>query len=231
MLFSELLAIAMPFLSSKVFYDSVLREGQPLYGQVLFVASLVALTGLLSALSMMLYGILISKLNMQAMHDLRVSAFSSMQRLSLGFFISKRTGSLMTRIDNDVDSICWFFADVVPQTLAKSVTARHHQHYIFNHAGLCWPCWRFPPRLWSFYVFSNKFQVKYFRPPRGHAQTQQHGGNALSSASSRRSRARSVKKNGSAASTATCGAPIWSATFSLPKPTPPSTIPTSLPAR
>ncbi len=164
-LFSELLAIAIPFLSSKVFYDNVLREGQPLYGQVLYVVALIALTGLLSALSMMLYGILLSKLNMQAMHDLRVSAFSSMQRLSLGFFISKRTGSLMTRIDNDVDSICWFFADVVPQTLAKSVTLLGTFSIMFSiHAGLTLAVLAVSAAFMGvLYVFSNKFQVKYFR--------------------------------------------------------------------
>ena len=54
-------------------------------------------------------------------HRLRVKIFSSMQRLSLDFFTSKQTGSLMSRVDRDSQNIYWFFTDIVPYGLTNVV--------------------------------------------------------------------------------------------------------------
>jgi multidrug ABC transporter, permease/ATP-binding protein len=66
-------------------------------------------------------GIITSKVVPVVTHRLRVKIFSSMQRLSLDFFTSKQTGSLMSRVDRDSQNIYWFFTDIVPYGLTNVV--------------------------------------------------------------------------------------------------------------
>ncbi|MCL2531092.1 MAG: ABC transporter ATP-binding protein/permease [Oscillospiraceae bacterium] len=51
------------------------------------------------------------------MYKLKLKIFEAMQRLSVGFYSSKQTGSLMERMTRDSMSIHWFFVDGVPFTI------------------------------------------------------------------------------------------------------------------
>ena len=45
-----------------------------------------------------------------------------MQRLSMNFFVSKATGTLMTRIDDDADWLYFFFVDLIPYYIVSVLT-------------------------------------------------------------------------------------------------------------
>lgn len=85
----------------KMLYDDVLSEGGSLHGQILFVILVMAAFSLLSTGFSMIYGVIISRITPQVIHKLRTDIFASMQKLSLSFFTTKQTGSLMGRVDRD----------------------------------------------------------------------------------------------------------------------------------
>ncbi|MBQ4626302.1 MAG: ABC transporter ATP-binding protein, partial [Clostridia bacterium] len=50
-------------------------------------------------------------------YDIKVKIFNAMQRLSVNFYSSKQTGSLMERVIRDANNIYWFFIDGVPMII------------------------------------------------------------------------------------------------------------------
>lgn len=55
-------------------------------------------------------------------YDIKVKIFAAMQRLSLSFYSSKQTGSLMERVSRDTNNIYWFFIDGIPSIIIDSAT-------------------------------------------------------------------------------------------------------------
>jgi len=47
-------------------------------------------------------------------YDLKMRIFEAMQKLSVNFYTSKRTGQLMNRVVSDASNIYWFFVDGLP---------------------------------------------------------------------------------------------------------------------
>ena len=54
--------------------------------------------------------------------DIKVKIFAAMQRLSVGFYSSKQTGSLMERVTRDSNNIYWFFVDGLPYVITNVIT-------------------------------------------------------------------------------------------------------------
>lgn len=98
---SVALGLIAPYFGTKMLYDDVLTEGGSLHGQILFVILVMAAFSLLSTGFSMIYGVIISRITPQVIHKLRTDIFASMQKLSLSFFTTKQTGSLMGRVDRD----------------------------------------------------------------------------------------------------------------------------------
>ena len=118
---SVALGLIAPYFGTKMLYDDVLSEGGSLHGQMLFVILVMAAFSLLSTGFSMIYGVIISRITPQVIHKLRTDIFASMQKLSLSFFTTKQTGSLMSRVDRDSQNIYWFFTDIVPYGLTNVV--------------------------------------------------------------------------------------------------------------
>ncbi len=55
-------------------------------------------------------------------YDIKVKIFKAMQRLSVGFYSSKQTGSLMDRVMRDANNIYWFFVDGIPGIITEMTT-------------------------------------------------------------------------------------------------------------
>ncbi len=123
---SSALTLIVPLFSSQMFYDQVLTppgDGVGKYYGMLWQMVLAVFSiKLVSTIFSSFYGIIVSKISCKVLHNLRVKIFSSMQRLSVSFFASKTTGTLMTRIDDDADWLYWFFVDLVPMYLVSGLT-------------------------------------------------------------------------------------------------------------
>ena len=120
-LLSNLFAVISPWFGSKLLYDDVLTVGGKYYGQVLFVILLMFATDILGKLTGIVSGVVTAKVVPKVTHQLRTKIFSSMQNLSLQFFTSKQTGSLMSRVDRDSNNVYNFFVDIVPYGVANIV--------------------------------------------------------------------------------------------------------------
>ena len=118
---SVALGLIAPYFGTKMLYDDVLAEGGSLHGQILFVILVMAAFSLLSTGFSMIYGVIISRITPQVIHKLRTDIFASMQKLSLSFFTTKQTGSLMGRVDRDSFDVYGFFVDIVPQFIANMI--------------------------------------------------------------------------------------------------------------
>ncbi|MEG0457069.1 MAG: ABC transporter transmembrane domain-containing protein, partial [Oscillospiraceae bacterium] len=121
LIFSSIIAIVSPLITEKMLYDDVLTLGGKFYGQILFIVILIVILGLVNILTTMAFNVLTVKITPKVTHDLRMNIFSSLQNLSIGFFTSKQTGTLMSRILNDSENIYWFFIDVIPYTIINFI--------------------------------------------------------------------------------------------------------------
>lgn len=111
---SSALRVVSPILGGRILYDEVLTPGGRYFGQIGPVVLLIFLTQLLALVISIAYGRINSTMTAQVIFDLKTEVFAAMQRLSLRFFSSRQTGSLMTRVNHDAMHLQYFFHDGVP---------------------------------------------------------------------------------------------------------------------
>ncbi len=118
---SNIFAVISPWFGSKLLYDDVLNPEGRYYGKVLMVVMIMLATDILGKITGLISGIITAKVVPTVTHNLRTKIYSSMQKLSLQFFTSKQTGSLMSRVDRDSNNVYNFFCDIVPYGIANVI--------------------------------------------------------------------------------------------------------------
>ena len=114
-------ALLAPYLSSGFFYDEVLDESGSFYGMILPVIGILILTRVITQLATMVNNYITSIISAKIVYDLKKVIFTSIERLSLGFFSGRQTGGLMTQVNNDASTIYQFFCDGVPYFMVNVV--------------------------------------------------------------------------------------------------------------
>ena len=114
MLFSTGVSILTPFVSSKILFDDVLIEGGAYYGLVAEIVLLIFAVRFLNTVLNVTYSFVLAKVVPWIVYDLKMKIFEAMQRLSVNFYTSKRTGQLMNQVVRDATNIYWFFVDGLP---------------------------------------------------------------------------------------------------------------------
>jgi ATP-binding cassette subfamily B protein len=76
---------------------------------------------LVSIAASIAHGRINAELTARVVFDLKTSVFQAMQRLSLSFFTSKETGSLMTRVNSDATHLQYFFHDGFPYFIVNAI--------------------------------------------------------------------------------------------------------------
>ncbi|MEG2118300.1 MAG: ABC transporter ATP-binding protein, partial [Clostridia bacterium] len=115
------LGVLTPYISNKVFYDEVLKEGGTMYGEIGKMILIIIAVRLVSLLISVINGIISAKVAAEVVYDLKKTIFSTIGRLSLKFFTNRQTGGLMTQINNDANRIYWFFCDGFPYLVTSIV--------------------------------------------------------------------------------------------------------------
>ena len=115
------LSVVAPYFSAGFFYDQVLDAAGAFYGKIALVIGIIVSTRLLSQLVSTAHSALTSVVAADMVYDLRKIIFSSINRLSVSFFTSRKTGGLMTQVNSDSQTIYWFFCDLVPYFLVNMV--------------------------------------------------------------------------------------------------------------
>lgn len=114
-------SILVPYLSNEFFFDEVLSKDGNFFGQVLLVVGLVVATRLLAQLFSIINGFVSAKIAARVVYDLKMTVFTSIEKLSLTFFGGRQTGGLMTQVNNDSNTIYYFFCDGVPYFLINVI--------------------------------------------------------------------------------------------------------------
>ena len=113
--------ILVPYLSNEFFYDEVISEDGRFYKEILLAVALIIGTRLLSQLFSTVNGVLSARISARIVYDLKMTVFTSIEKLSLSFFSGRQTGGLMTQVNEDSNTIYYFFCDGVPYFLINVV--------------------------------------------------------------------------------------------------------------
>lgn len=114
-------SILIPYFSNEFFYDEVLREDGSFFGELLLVIGLIVGTRVLSQIFTIINGRISAKIAARIVYDLKMTVFTSIEKLSLSFFNGRQTGALMTQVNNDSNTIYYFFCDGIPYFLINVV--------------------------------------------------------------------------------------------------------------
>lgn len=115
------LQVFNPYLSGRIFWDQVLTPNGRYSGRIVEIILAMILVQFLSILTSVAHGRVTAGMAAQVVFDLKTQVFAAMQRLSLGFFTSKETGTLMTRINQDATHLQGFFHDGLPYFIVNSI--------------------------------------------------------------------------------------------------------------
>ena len=126
--FSAFVNILWPYLSGTVLFDWVLKKNDVILGKfgiagesihwpffILVAAMIVA--RILQRGVTLVQGVLMAQVVADTVRDMKQDVFAALGRLSIGFFTSKQTGSLMTRVLSDAERVTNFFLDGFPYIL------------------------------------------------------------------------------------------------------------------
>mgnify|MGYP000903922044 FL=1 len=122
MLAGSVFSMISPLIGTKFFFDEVLIEGGSYYGAILQAVCLIFIVRAIGVALNIFYSYVLAKTVPWIVQDLKLKIFEAMQRLSVGFYTSKRTGSLMNRINQDANNIYWFFVDGLPYVIVNVFT-------------------------------------------------------------------------------------------------------------
>ncbi|MCL2198225.1 MAG: ABC transporter ATP-binding protein/permease [Defluviitaleaceae bacterium] len=103
-----------PYIGTRMFIDDVLTYDGRFYQMIGMIVLVIIGVRVLATLFQMAYQVVLAKTMPWIIYDLQVRIFEAMQRLSVSFYTSKRTGSLMNKVSRDARNIYWFFVDGLP---------------------------------------------------------------------------------------------------------------------
>ncbi len=126
------IGLIWPYLSGSVLYDKVLAADDVFLAKFglagRYGAAILALVGVMLAAKViqqtisLIMGTLTAQIVAKVVRDMKKDVFSSMGRLSINFFTSKQTGSLMTRVLSDAERVTQFYLDGFPYIFVHSLT-------------------------------------------------------------------------------------------------------------
>jgi len=116
------LSILAPYIGTAFFIDDVLNPESSWYRMVGTAVLFIVIIRIVNTGFEMLQGFVLAKTMPWIIYDLQLRIFEAMQRLSVGFYMSKRTGALMNRVNRDSRNIYWFFVDGMPFIVVNVIT-------------------------------------------------------------------------------------------------------------
>ena len=126
------LNLVWPYLNGTILYDKILKKDNEFLGQfglageyvlaLILLVVIMILSKLVRQAVAVIQGTLMAQVVACTVRDLKQDVFSSMGELSIHFFTSKQTGSLMTRVLSDADRVTGFFLDGFPYIFVHAFT-------------------------------------------------------------------------------------------------------------
>ncbi len=122
MLLGSAVTVFIPQISTRSLFDDVLANPNGLpAGEIIKALGFLVLSifgiRLLNTVLTVIQQYITAAVMPKVVYDIKVKIFNAMQRLSVNFYSSKQTGSLMERVIRDANNIYWFFIDGVPMVI------------------------------------------------------------------------------------------------------------------
>lgn len=168
---SGLLSSVAPYLTGTVLYDQVLSKNTALPAWLVSVSSggnfglallwLVVTAALLKLLQQsvsVIQGRMTAYLVPGVVSKIKSAVFASLQKLSIGFYTKRQTGSLMQRVNGDANEVMGFFIDGLPFLIYNLLM------FSFSAIIMIWLDWRLA--LASLVLLPPLFAVSYRLMPR-----------------------------------------------------------------
>ncbi len=132
-LIMAVLNLVWPYLNGTILYDKVLKKDDGFVdflhlsaGDYVLALFLVVLTMVMTRVTIqavgILQGVLTATITPKLVRQLKNEVFTSMGKLSIKFYNSKQTGSLMTRVLSDAEEVMGFFNDALPYFIINILT-------------------------------------------------------------------------------------------------------------
>lgn len=122
MLATSIIGVLRPYVSGATFYDEVLTVGGKYYGKVVEIVLLLMLLELARLLVNIFKDRVSAHVTAHIEFDIKSQVFEAMQRLSMSFFNSQHTGTLMNRVNSDATEICSCILSYIPDFLINAFT-------------------------------------------------------------------------------------------------------------
>lgn len=163
MLLASAVSVFIPQLSTRALFDDVLANPNGLpYEELLkaLITLVLSLFGikLLQTVLTSAQQYVTASIMPKVTYDIKVKIFTAMQKLSVSFYSSKQTGSIMERVTRDANNIYWFFIDGVPSIIIYTATIIGVLTVMFLMS------WRLSliviiaiPVIMAFLIFGDKF--------------------------------------------------------------------------
>ena len=123
---TAVLNLIYPYLNGTVLYDRVLGGKTDSIMNIPITIGVVVLTMVVSKVLMQIvsfiHSLLTAKIVPQVVKNIRADIFASMGKLSISFYTSRQTGTLMTRVLDDTNQVLSFFVDGLPYFLTSVFT-------------------------------------------------------------------------------------------------------------
>lgn len=126
------LNLVWPYLNGTVLYDRILARDDGFLSRfgmageymlaLLLLVGVMVLSKVVQQGVALLQGTLMAKIVAATIRDMKQDVFSAMGNLSINFYTSKQTGSLMTRVLSDADRVTDFFLDGFPYIFVHGFT-------------------------------------------------------------------------------------------------------------
>lgn len=120
---SSTLAVVPPLVTQHIFDDALFPEqGGPYMRLLAWLVALMIGLFLASALLSIFQTMLTARVGNRVMGDLRVSLFTKLQGMDLAFFTRTRTGTIQSRLQNDVGGVASVLSNTVSSVVGNTVT-------------------------------------------------------------------------------------------------------------
>ncbi|MCQ2481660.1 MAG: ABC transporter ATP-binding protein/permease [Clostridia bacterium] len=127
MIIGSVVQILVPQISTRALYDDILanpngsQQGELIKAVGVLVLSVLGIRVLNMGITMV-QDYMSATVMQNVMYSIKLKIFEAMQRLSVSFYSSRQTGSLMDRVMRDANNIYWFFTDGVPRLVINCAT-------------------------------------------------------------------------------------------------------------
>lgn len=122
MLLMSAMGILRPYVSGATFYDDVLSPQGRYYGMVVQIVMLLIVIEVVKLVFSILKERIAAKISANVVFDIKSQIFSAMQHLSMSFFNSQHTGSLMNRVSSDSEEIATTILSRIPELVMNVIT-------------------------------------------------------------------------------------------------------------